>query len=607
MSGYRKRLLVFLLTLCFILSNVNIAYAAPTSQQGRDLLNQCEEISDSRLRSDINNIIQEFFANEANFDFQTTVNRQWRTLNIDSTINHEIDKAVDYVNSDLGLVERFKSSWSPSKAKELAYEVTDIAFNSNELNRKLDLLSQNMSDELATQLELISARSSVYAIDCFQTFIGNKYSSIFVEEFARKIDASPPDIQQPLGDHNDNDLGLLRKKHDFELKGIVATIIAKPIAKKIAQQTANRLFGRLASGFIPIANIVSAALIGIDIVDSLKGTLPEIQKSLKKEEIKQTFRREIITNTEEELRNGSSQIASAIASDIYAEWLDFKSDYSETLDLIGELPEFKKIFERTANKSKIYSLVGISLNNMGRNQLVEAIQDGSFENSLSLPEFTYKIIENSNNLSVLEDWNKLAGSKLEEVVNLGIYKHLSPRELDRQTLKEILSLKDVSIISKLSLLEVNSIHELLKISQPNLLNIANRLSAEDLRRLADYLSELKPNQVNQLVRFLLDGDSSVIKNSDVMTYILQSRDLHTAIRFWEEPASMFSPKNIWNLYTGKVSFNLFMEKFGVGVSIMFLFIGLPLILLSIIGILLFRIRTKITNQENTPLIENKES
>ncbi|MGV2826977.1 hypothetical protein [Myxosarcina sp. GI1(2024)] len=118
------------------------------------------------------------------------------------------------------------------------------------------------------------------------------------------------------------------------------------------------------------------------------------------------------------------------------------------------------------------------------------------------------------------------------------------------------------------------------ISQQNLLNLADRLSAEDLRRLAGYLGELKQSQVNQLMRLLLNDDPSVIKNNDLIAHIIQSRNISAATEFWEAPANLFSlVKGTWNLYTGAIFWRLFIDKFGLSIPTMVIFISFPIFLL----------------------------
>ncbi len=85
-------------------------------------------------------------------------------------------------------------------------------------------------------------------------------------------------------------------------------------------------------------------------------------------------------------------------------------------------------------------LLDTTLNSTGRSQLVTSIQDGRFEQALSLPEISYKILENTHSLPRMVEWANLAGNQIKDVVELEIYKNLSPQDLDRQLVIEIISL-----------------------------------------------------------------------------------------------------------------------------------------------------------------------
>jgi hypothetical protein len=255
--------------------------------------------------------------------------------------------------------------------------------------------------------------------------------------------------------------------------------------------------------------------------------------------------------------------------------------------LAGELPEFQRILAKETDLSKISSLVGISLNNMGRSQLVSSIDDGSFERALSLPEITYKMLETTHSLPALVEWTNLAGNQVENVVKLELYKNLSPASLDRQLLTDILSLKDDSVVAKISLLDVSSIRKLLMISKQNLLSLSTDLSPSDLKRLAGYLGELDQFEINEFVKFLLNDDPSIVRDSRIIEYIIQSHDIKSAIKFWDTKSDLFSWLNgTWKMYTGVISWRLFIGKFGI--PIMLLSIGLPIVLLLAIGIWFYR-------------------
>jgi hypothetical protein len=589
-----KRLLTWCLIFCLLINNT-IVYAAPISEQTYNLPPQCEEISESQLRLDLNLIIEDFLKDQNDVSFGEVVNRQWQVLTLDSAIDSEIDSAVLTINENAGLMNRFQSSWVPSKAEELAHEVTEIAFNSPSLKEKLNLLSKNVSETLADKLEVTSAKSSSYAVDCLQKFINRQYSQTFVNTFSDRIKVSnidpdtigslKPDTIQYIDQHKFGAVGstILITSITAKLrKKVVGTIV-----KRVFQQVSERILSRVGSAFIPgIGDIIGLALLGTDLIKSFDGALPIIQKSLKNPEIKQTIQKGIVSTIEKEIRTEIPQIAREISNDVYASWLDFQKDFRDTLSIAKELPEFKEILNE-ADLPRISLLVGIALNNMGRSQLMESIEDGTFNRALSLPEVSYKLIETTHNLSDLVEWNNLAGNQIEEVINLELYKNLSLENLNRKLLLDILEIKDSSTISKITLLHTDSIRSLLTIPKQNLLLLSLHLSASDLERLAGYLNELKQPQINQLVKFLLNEDPSIIKNASVMAHIVKSGNINAAIEFWEAPRNQFLIfDGIFKLSTGAVSWELIADKFGF--IPMALLSALPIILTILLLVLLYQ-------------------
>jgi len=601
--GSMKRILPFLLIFCLVLNTTN-AYAASLSQEADYMLSQCLKIEESDLREELEHNLNDFFANETQSSLQGIVAQQWRILAVDATIDSAIDNAVAAKNKNTGLVNKFASSWSSSKASELAEEVVETAFNSSSLKGKLNQLSENVTEEISDKLELLSAQSSYFAINCLQTFISSKYSQPFVAAFDKNIERSVPDPAEVVSSLPASVVSFfkLRKGSIGGIGVIVAAQITKRIAaqisKRVTQQVVERIFARLGTGALggAFGEIIGLAMIGIDVAKSFEGALPQIQQSLKESDIKRELQNEIASVVEEELRNESVQIEREISNDLFSKWLEFQKEYIEMLSFAKNLPEFKRILERYKNDlDKVSSLVARSLVNTGRASLELAIQDGSFERALSLPESTYKILE-IYSLPVLIEWANLAGNQLEDVVETELYKSLPPKKLDHELLVDILSLQDPSTISKLSLLETDTIRSLLLISKRNLVSLSNNLSVDDLERLSGYLQKLEQPQVNQLVGFLL-GDPEMLRNSNVMAHIIQSRDINAAVQFWNQAANPLSLLNgVLTVLTGAISWHLFADKSGLPIFFLFLLVPI-LLLLSIIRWLYLEISKVSQKQE----------
>ena len=563
--NFLKRALVFLLMACIVL-NASSVYALPISQglDVDDVLLQCAELKEPELREELNNVIKEILIiDETKVDFTSIVNREWKTLKLDSVVDSAIDEAVNEVNSNAGLINRFASSWVPNKAKELADDVTKRAFNSPILEEKLTNLSENVATQISNKLEMATANASLYALSCIQKFINDKYSQSILKIFNKTIEDPKLNKKFPIL-NPDNNTKLVNKNYNAALGGgsifvvsLIAQINKKTISviiNRILPQLGERVLARIGGGLIPVVGqVVGGIWLASDIVKSFEGALPGIQKLLKEAKVKEDIRQEIASTAEEQIREEYPQIAREISNNIYAVWLDFQKNHAAMLQIARELPEFGDILAKSSESdvAKISSLVGIALNYMGRSQLEQDIKDGKFERVLSLPEVSYKIIETTHNLSTVVDWANLAGGQIEKVVALEIYKHLSPKDLNYKLLKDILDIGDDTTISKLSLLDINSIKEMLRISKPNLVALANKLSIDDLENLAGSLGELTQTQINERVKSLLG---------------IKKPDLSIADR-------------ILKALTGSIPWHLLSDKFGI--PLILILIVTPIILLLV--------------------------
>lgn len=581
-----KRLLLVLLIFCLILNTTSV-YAAPLSQALDYTSPQCAEIDEDRFRIELNQQVETFIHDEAKkTNLQSVVEQKWGQLKIDSAIDSEVDKAVISVKSNTGYWGRFISNWNPGQAKKLTQKIVDLVFeNSPSVQNKFQQLSETVALDFSTKLETISVKSSTYAMECLQQFIGGQYSQPVVEIFNNNLKNSIKKMDSDEVNLNSDSLRFLNSHKSgiggasyLLIKNLVAKKIINQITSRVAQQIGERIAGRIVETVIPIVDwIILVQAIG-DFANP-NAALNEIQNSLKKPDIKEKIKQEITDSIEKQLEAQSSAIAIQISSAIYGLWRDAKDRYGEALKFSKDFPEFIVILK--TNPPKVSLLLEILLENTSRNGVRKFVLNGSFERLLSLPESTYSILKMPNGLPLLFDWVNLAGNKIEDVVRLELYKHKSPKDLDPQLLRDILSVQDPSTISKLSLLEVDSIRKLMLISKRNLVSVATGLDPNDLQQLANYLGgELEPAKINQLLKIFKD-DLSVIKNPNLVKHILESKDAEAAIEFIKTPKSLWSLlKDTLGAVTGSVSWRLFFDKYGLQVKIFFMGIILLIVLLA---------------------------
>jgi hypothetical protein len=178
-------------------------------------------------------------------------------------------------------------------------------------------------------------------------------------------------------------------------------------------------------------------------------------------------------------------------------------------------------------------------------------------------------------IPTLIQWVDLAGDKLTEVVSTDLYKHISPEDIDRQLLIDILSIRDPATIGKLALLDVGSVRSLLKISKQNLIELASKLPPTGLQQVASYFDELDQLEINRIVKFLLDEK---MPDNSVVSHIVKSRNIATAINFWKQP-TLFN--GILSLLTGDIYWKLFADKYGLLILLPLGLFALPILLFTL--------------------------
>ncbi len=563
-----RKIIVLVTVLLFLLPH-GLAYADAGLMSSTP--DKCKLVSPSQMRPELTQAIQDFFEAENSFNFDAKVGREWKLLKIDKILNDSVSAAVTEIGVDTKWQDKFMSSWNSGKAEQLAAQVISQTFDNPDLKRSLQRLANNVGRQVADEIELATVQSSSYGMQCLQTFIGDQYSTTFLDLFNQKAEESAqqgsvdfsasftPESKKYLLSRNVAAVGI-----GTFIIGRITREVTKKFAERVIGQVGKRLLGRLGAGAIPfVGEIVGVGLLAADVAQSFSGSFEEIETQLKSPNVKNSLRQSISDVLQDEIGGQSSQIASEISNELYAEWLDFQKDYRETLNLASEIPEFKQLLTEEGDMPKVTSLVGIALNNMGRRKLIDAIQDGSFAQALNLPIIARPIIQYTGSIQEAVSWSKISGNFLERVVDLEIYKHLSLEGLEHRLLVDLLALEDADAISKMSLLQNSEIQQLLAISSPNLIPLAKVVSAQDLQRLSGYIEQLDKSETNDLIRFLLDDSKSTIKNTDVMTHIVQSGNISRATKFWQRQTSPLSLAfSLWPIAMGEISWRLAWVKYG---------------------------------------------
>ncbi|RIK44353.1 MAG: hypothetical protein DCC55_02615 [Chloroflexi bacterium] len=588
---------LFIACLAGVIIDCTPVYASPIGQ-GSPTLQECSQVDEAALQDELNRVTQQVFAEAlVQVDLAALVKAEWQETGMDAVIDSEIDRAVARVRNEQALWDTFLSGWSAEKAEELTRAVATYAFESEAFAQKIDELSAAVADELAQTIAVLSAESVSAAFYCLQTFIADNYAEVLVHKFEQQVQAAAQAVD--VGNSNELDTSILTvlNQHRTALGGvgvIVAAQIARrvmanlgrQIARRVAGRIAGRVLGRIGTELIPIVGwVVGTGLIAYDLYSSRDGALPQIQEQLKSQEVKAGIRDEIVAAMEPEFRREAPQIARDVANELFSQWRDVRRNIRQVLALAESDAAFHALLNRlesTDDLAKLVSLVGVAVPALGEEGFQRAVADGSLERVLDQPASALRIVEGTGSIETALAWSALAGSLLDSVVEVELYKHISPEQLSRPTLERLLALGNQAAIQKLALLNLNEIDTLLAVSTSNLNTLATRLTPEELRVVAGYLPLLEQEQRNQFISRVASDPAilPLLGSEAIKQRIIVSNDVDATLAFLASPRSLDSlVADLSAVVRGQVGMGLFTYKYGAGQSAL---IGIGLIFLAAI-------------------------
>ena len=482
------------------------------------------------MLGELNRIVRSVLETEkSGLDVEEIVRNNWMELNLDSVVDTAVDDAVKRVREENGTWARIFSGWSDGKAREFAESVAKYAFGSPEFRNAIDLLSSNVVNDLEAEIHVMTIKTASSALLCVQEFIGTTFSktmSLVLEDHIREWLADV-DSGQVKGDLDIDALG----DHSASLAGlgiVVGAQIAKLLAKKVAQgifgKVVTRILGKAATAVVPVAGWIIgklSALIIFDLYKAWDGSLPQIKKDFKGENVKETIRREITSVVEDELNSALPELSRSVTIDIYRQWKSFLQKFDHVLRLAEKNARFRTIIDGiTADKvKKLTELVAVGDEVLGNEWLVRIIETGEFERILALPKASFVILQDKADPDLVLAWADLAGEGIVRVVETELYKFSSPSDLgSRETLEQVLALKNPIAIQKLMSLSDAERGSLLRLSTQQARWILTELSEDYSLWLAAYLPGLAAQTQGGLVDF-------VIRDVELISLLQRSEEL----------------------------------------------------------------------------------
>ncbi len=481
----------------------------------------CSKIDKEDLRSEIEQVAHDALSTEsANIDIDKIVMRQWVTVGMDGAIDTEVQRAVDDIYAQEGYWSRLWSGWSADKAEEYATQIAANAFGSPTFKAQIETLSAAVADEIARDIEANFARAASAAFLCMKAYVGDRYSGTLFSTFEQKVgtEVEDVDVQANAADVNISAIDVHQKALGglglivvTEISRRIAVSLSEKIAERIAGKIIGRVIGKAGSTLIPVAGwVIGLGLIVWDLWEGGNGALPQIRDALQSQEVKAKIRQEVSAAVKGGLPEEVSIVALEIAVNLVDEWNRFCDNNRSVCTLADSNATFRDILDYTPldQVNKLVALVDVFINNLGRSKLETAVDNGQFEKLLTLPEETFPLLAQTKSVDDLLAWSTLAGDRLDRAIALGIVTQKSPADFDQPLLQAVLNVDDQAAVDKLLTLDRGALTALVNFADTNFVRLANRLSADELQELSDYLADT-PTLSTGLAASLASGETSV--------------------------------------------------------------------------------------------------
>ncbi|MBX3011795.1 MAG: hypothetical protein KF832_09835 [Caldilineaceae bacterium] len=481
----------------------------------------CSTVDQDRLRAEIEQVAHEVLADQSTrINIDAIVMRQWVGLRVDDAIDREVKRAVDQVYASEGYWSRLWSGWSADKAEEFATQIANDAFGSESFHTTINELSTAIAQEISQEIEADFARAASAAFLCMKAYVGDKYSGTLFSAFEDKVSTevstvnvqATSDVDVSALDVHQKALGGVGVIIVTELSRRIAVKLSEKIAERVAGKIVGRIIGKAGSSLIPVAGwVIGLGLIVWDLWEGGNGALPQIQDALQSEEVKAKIRQEVSDSIKDGLPEEVSIVSLEIAVSLVEDWNRFCDTNRAVCTLAQDDATFQDILNYTPldQVGKLVSLVNAFMDNLGRAELEKAIDNGQFEKLLVLPEAAFTLLAATKSASTTLAWAELAGDRLPKLVELELYQAKAPSDFTPELLRTVLNLESVELANKVAPLDQAALTTLTTFAGGNFVRLVNRLSAEELSELTNYLATASPAPSAQVAARLASGDLTV--------------------------------------------------------------------------------------------------
>ena len=540
-----SRFLVSLIVSAALVSG-QILPALAVEQLSRADYEDCQARDEDGFRTVITAISADALkAGTGKVDFAAVVSDQWRKSGLDELIDKRVDLAIDEVKKETSWAELIKSLANAEISQKLATTVAERVYRSDAVKAAMESLATGVAKDVGKSFELASQDAATPILNCLKSFVGPRYGAAMAQAVvgdAGKDLAVVPD----KGGAEISSADIL-KQSSGGIAGATILVVRRQLAN-LATRIGQRIVGSVLSRLVSVvAGGVGLVLIAKDLWEFRNGVLPIIATEMKAKATKDKVQEELATTIHDQINEHVKDIAAASADRVLEIWQSFKRAHAVVLKLADNNASFRTFLDDVKPESlpRLDEVVGLLVPEEGEPGVINRLNDGSLNEAVNLmPVKGLEIARETRSVASALAWTKVAGDKLDAVVEAELYRHAKPEDFSHASLARVLALEDRTAITRVASVSREARDVLFSVESGALKVLAKSLSGGELTALAGYIKGLETGPREQVLRAVAESPRKmqILASQRVRGAILSSADQTAAVTMMLDNGGAFSPK-----------------------------------------------------------------
>lgn len=593
-----------------LLGVLALLFAPVAAQSAPPGLERCLALDETSLRRELREVSRGFFSAELGaVDLSRMVENKWLELGMPELLEAEVNRAIEGVRRGTGPWRNLTSSFLPAQMTDLAEQIAGRAFSSEAFRARLETLAAEVADEFTRTFTSVATRSASLTTECVQSYLGNAYgdavSAAYGQELQTQVGATSEDALtgafQPETAGLKSGVGVATIAGGYVARAVVQRLSVQ-LSRRIAGNITARILGRAGSSVIPVIGwVVGGGLIVWDVGSGLvRGPFPAVRRQLAGDETQRQIQEAVAASLREDVPAISAELSAGLANEIFTQWQRFTQNFASVLELSKRDAAFRETLNGVPEVN-LYKLAEV-VRTVPEMSVLEAARTDDLRRIVALPESALEILETSSSIPTALAWADLAGTRLDDLVDLEVYRYKRPGAFSQTTLLRLLNMESPVTVARVAALPEGPMNTLLTLPTTSLNALADEFSAAQLQTVTWYADALAQEPFNALIVRLLERPSRLARFEPGATRdaVVHSRIPATAVTFLGgEPGLgldfLYSfNRDLSTVFRGEVSGRLLLAKYDLGGLLL---VGMLLVIVTLFVVLILSRLSKLFRRQ----------